>query len=143
MQAPERHYPVIGPWISAVGDWVRRYRLKRHTQLLFDTSDQQELIEIAMGIGISPLDLARVAAQGPDIGKLLLRRMAALHLDPAATAALKPRVMTDIQRWCSTCASQRQCKRDLDHDPDNTVCGHYCPNVSTLDALQRGASSTH
>jgi hypothetical protein len=139
----DKRRSLIGSWIAAAGDWLRRYRLKRQSQRFFDTCDQQEVMLIATDIGISPRDLRRLVKHGPDAAKLLLRRMAALHLDPEVVSATEPGVMRDLQRLCSTCASQRRCKRDLDRDPDNSVWQHYCPNEPTLDALQQAPSPRH
>ena len=78
---------------------------------------------------------------GPDAAKLLLDRMAALHLDPKALANSYPGIMRDLQRVCSNCTSKKQCHRDLTHDRDDSVWRQYCPNVMTLDALQIEAAS--
>lgn len=144
MQTPAsiaNQYPVIGPVIAAAGNWVRKYRLTRQSQQNFDACDQDEVVRIATDIGLSPGDLRRLAKLGPEAAKLLLRRMAALHLDPTEVYATTPRVMQDLQRLCSTCATQRRCKRDLAHDADNPVWRQYCPNAPTLDALQVSPSA--
>jgi CBS-domain-containing membrane protein len=68
--------------------------------------------------------------------KLLLCRMSALHLDEKAVVDNKPDQMRELQRLCSTCASQKRCKSDLASDPSNSVWQQYCHNAGTFVALQ-------
>ena len=103
--------------------------------------DSAEVALIASDIGLSPRDLRRMVMLGPDSAKLLLRRMAVLHLDADALVESEPGVMRDLQRLCSTCASQKRCKRDLARDPENLAWQQYCPNEGTLVALQSTPTS--
>ena len=82
-----------------------------------------------------------MAKLGPDAAKLLLERMAALHLDAEAVAKSEPATMRDLQRLCSMCASKRQCQFDFLLMPDDPKWRHYCPNADTLDALQSEAAN--
>jgi CBS-domain-containing membrane protein len=77
-----------------------------------------------------------VNRHGIDLAKLLLSRMAALHLDEKVVVESKPDQMRELQRLCSTCASQKRCKRDLANDPVNPVWQQYCHNAATFVALQ-------
>jgi hypothetical protein len=72
----------------------------------------------------------------PDAAKLLLDRMAALHLDPGTLAKSDSSTMRDLQRLCSNCASKKRCQRDLIRHRDDPVWRQYCPNAGTLDALE-------
>lgn len=83
-----------------------------------------------------------IRQDGLDAAKLLLCRMAALHLDEKAVAKSKPIIMRELQQLCTTCASQKRCKRDLANSPENPVWQQYCPNAGALVALQGQPAAT-
>ena len=138
---PAKKYPVFDSVSAAVGDWVRKRRLIRQFNQRLDQCDSHEIANIAKDAGLSPNDLRRMAKLGPDAAKLLLERMAALHLDAEAVAKSEPATMRDLQRLCSMCASKRQCQFDFLLMPDDPKWRHYCPNADTLDALQSEAAN--
>jgi hypothetical protein len=94
-----------------------------------------EIERIARDMRMTPADLRAVAKRGPEAANLLLRRMAALDLDPAEVAQVGPQTSRDLQRVCSLCESKRRCVRDLTHDSAAPVWQDYCPNAQTLLAL--------
>jgi hypothetical protein len=95
----------------------------------------QDVERIAEDIGVSPSELRKLARRGPQSADLLLRRMAALDLDPKEVSAAEPRTFQDLQRVCSMCESKRRCKRDVAADLAAPAWKDYCPNASTLLAL--------
>jgi hypothetical protein len=131
----DKVYPVFGSLIVAVRDWIRHHGLERQLRLRLDGFVGYEIERMARDVNLSPQELRRMLRLGPDAAKLLLDRMAALHLDPKALANSYPGIMRDLQRVCSNCASKKRCHRDLAHNRDNPVWRQYCPNVMTLDGL--------
>ncbi len=94
-----------------------------------------EIERIARDVRMTPADLRAVAKRGPEAANLLLRRLAALDLDPAEVAQVGPQTFRDLQRTCSLCESKRRCVRDLAHDSAAPEWQDYCPNAQTLMAL--------
>jgi hypothetical protein len=76
-----------------------------------------------------------LASKGPETADLLLERMTALDLDEAEVARLEPATFQDLQRVCTMCDCHRHCARDLERDPFDPAWQEYCPNATTLKAL--------
>jgi hypothetical protein len=141
MPAPrstEAKFPASNAVIAAVGDWARKRRAVRQDRQHLDECGSYELARIGRDVGLSSLDLRRMAVRGADAARLLIRRLTALHLDADTLVKSDMSVMRDLQRLCSACRSKGRCKRDLARDPDNPAWRQYCPNAGTLDALQSG-----
>ncbi len=69
---------------------------------------------------------------------LLLRRMAALHLDPVTFAREQPVKFRVLQGLCERCETPEQCARDLadsSADPGWQDWRDYCRNATILSAL--------
>jgi hypothetical protein len=130
-------YSVFDSIIAAFCAWARDRRLNRH----LDECDSYEIARMARDAGLSSSELRRMSKLKPDAAKLLLERMAALHLNPETVAKTDPSTMHDLQRLCSNCASKRRCQRDFVRNLDDPVWRQYCPNAGTLDALQFEAIS--
>lgn len=96
---------------------------------------EMEIERIARDIRMTPAELRAVAKRGPEAADLLLRRMAALELDPAEVSQVGPQTFRDLQRVCSLCESKRRCARDLARDSAMPAWQDYCPNAQTLIAL--------
>ncbi len=139
MLAPSslKRYSVVDAMIAALCDWARDRRLNRHVE----ECDSYEIVRMARDAGLSSSELRRMSKLKPDAAKLLLERMAALHLNPETLAKTDPSTMHDLQRLCSNCASKRRCQRDFIRHLDAPVWRQYCPNAGTLDALQFEAIS--
>jgi hypothetical protein len=99
--------------------------------------DPDEAGQTAQEAGVSLKDLRMLTCHGPNIADLLLRRMAALHLDPVELACMENVMFRDLQRLCVMCKSKGRCVRDLDNrtDPAWEEWRDYCPNASTLSML--------
>jgi len=94
-----------------------------------------EVERIARDVRMTPAELRAIAKRGPEAADLLLRRMAALDLDPAEVSQVGPQTFRDLQRVCSLCESKRRCARDLARDSAMPAWQDYCPNAQTLIAL--------
>lgn len=137
---PTKAHPAYNSVVALFREWARKRRLIRQRRQRLDALDNNEIAHIARDVGLSPSDLRQMAQFGPDAAKLVLDRMAVLHLDADALAKCDPSTMHDLQRLCTSCASKRRCQRDLLLVPGDQNWRHYCPNVGTLDALQSGAA---
>ena len=133
---PYRPYPVFDSLIAGFRDWTRNRRFG----LRLDECDSYEVARMAREVGLTPRELARMAKLGPDAAKLLLDRLAAMHLDPEALSKSAQSTMRDLQRLCASCVSKKRCQHDLINDRYNPAWRQYCPNAGTLDALQREAA---
>lgn len=86
-------------------------------------------------------ELRALVSHGPDEVYLLLRRMAALGIDPDELARIEPAVFRNLHSRCTTCESHGRCAWDLADDLDPLWKGPpdgwqgYCPNVAELRAL--------
>lgn len=133
---PVRPYPAFSSLIAAFRDWVRQRRLMRQCRQRLDACDEAEVARIARDVGLSASELHHLSDLGPDAAKLLLDRMAVLHLDPVALAKSDPSTMRDLQRLCSACVAKKRCQHDLVLVPDDPHWRQYCPNAGTLDAVR-------
>jgi hypothetical protein len=96
---------------------------------------EDEVERIAKDVGVSPAEFRKLVSRSPDAADLLLRRMAALDLDRNEVSRTEHRTFQDLQRVCTLCDSRRRCARDLARDSANPGWQDYCPNASTLMAL--------
>lgn len=97
--------------------------------------DKDEVERIAADLHMMASDLRALAQGGPESTVLLERRMATLDLDCEEVLRSEPGVFRDLQRVCTLCNNKRRCSRDLTKAPCATTWKSYCPNVSTLLAL--------
>jgi hypothetical protein len=123
---------IFSSMIAAVCDWARYH---------IDDCASYEIERMARDVGLSPGELRRMSKLKPDAAKLVMERLAALHLNPETLTKTDPATMLDLQRLCTNCASKRRCQRDLARRPDDPVWRQYCPNEGTLKALQFEALS--
>jgi hypothetical protein len=132
MHAPSlfKRYATFDKLIAAVHDWARDS---------VDDCANYEIERMAREVGLSPRELRRMSKLKPDAAKLVMQRMAALHLNSETLTKADPSTMRDLQRLCSNCTSKRRCQRDLARRPDDPVWRQYCPNEGTLEALQLDA----
>jgi hypothetical protein len=131
---PQVESGLVGAAISAVADWVNRYRQVVRPSGLGEC-DASEVARIASDLGVTADDLRGLAKAEPGSADLLGHMLTALGVDPKALARTDPLVMRDLERLCVTCADKKRCRRELD---DATAAGHFhefCPNAVTLDAL--------
>jgi hypothetical protein len=94
-----------------------------------------ELLAQDLALPAGDLDLLLSRDGDPS---LLLRRMAALRLDPDDIGRSEPAMFRDLQRVCVMCESRGECIRDLaaeETEPGSPNWRDYCPNVATLNML--------
>jgi hypothetical protein len=123
------------PWNAATA-WWRNLRAARAVLGELDGCGS-EIRHIARDVGVGPSELYTIAAKRPDSADQLRLRLEALHLDAATMERDEPLIMRDLERVCTTCGSKRRCVRDWVRFPDDTAWRGYCPNASTLDALEK------
>ena len=97
--------------------------------------------QIARDLGLAPSELRSIAAKGPAGADQLEMRLEALHVDAAGLRRDEPLVMRDLERVCTQCATKRRCVHDFIRFPDDAAWREYCPNATTLDALQAEPAS--
>ena len=118
---------IVRRWRNWIGNRSGRAELERYSP--------EELQRTAQEVGINPQELRVLAGKWPTSADLLSRRMAAIGFDAAETANSQPNVSNDLKRLCSLCVSKGRCQRDLADNPDDPIWREYCPNASTLAAL--------
>jgi len=121
--------------IKAVSQWWREWTRRSSARFELKCCGEDELERMAKDIGLPSSELRRLASLGPDSADLLLRRMAALDLDRNEVSQTEPRTFQDLQRVCTMCKHHRRCRGDLARDADDPAWHDYCPNASTLMAL--------
>ena len=119
--------------IASIVQWWREWRESDAAGLRDCGDDTVE--RIAHEAGLTTRELRQLARKGSHAADLLPSRMAALDLDPTEVGRFEPQVMQDMQRVCSMCESHGRCQRDLSRNPNDPIWKQYCPNVSTLAAL--------
>ena len=123
------------PLIDAVARWWRNWKTTRMNLASLECCGADEAKRIAYDLGVTPPELRALAGKRLDSADLLNGRLAALELDRAEIQRTEPQVLSDLQRVCTMCTSDRACKHDLARSPHDPVWREYCPNVVTIDAL--------
>ena len=121
--------------IAAVARWWRNWNGNRVSSAELDNLGPDELKHIACDAGVDTQELRALAGKWPESADLLAQRMKALHLDPEEIAHTQPGVSNDLKKLCSLCDAKRRCEHDLTGGAVNPIWRHYCPNVTTLMAL--------
>jgi len=122
-------------WTAEFAAWWRTMRAARASFGELEGSGN-EVERIARDLGLAPSELRNIAAKGSGGADQLEMRLEGLHLDPVALRREEPLVMRDLERVCTTCGSKRRCVRDWLRFPDDAAWRGYCPNATTLDALE-------
>jgi hypothetical protein len=132
VQAPKRRsaMQVLSQWWQA---WTRSPVVLSDRNCCLDG----EVERVARDIGVSAAEIRQLAAHGEASAGLLLERMAALKLDRNTVAHTDPETFRDMQRVCTLCDSRPQCSFDLALAVKNENWEDYCPNVATLQLLQK------
>jgi len=113
-------------------DWCRA-QLKSESE--FGCRCDAEIERMARDLRMSPSEFRAAASRGPKSANLLMRRMAALDLDPNEVGRIEPAAFRDLQRVCTLCKSRRRCARDFARNAPTSAWDRYCPNSDTLAAL--------
>src|SRR5215813_9957803 len=80
--------------------WCRAW-FKGGSESDFGCCGEAEIERIAKDVRMSISELRAVVRKGPKAADLLLRRMAALDLDPKEVTCLEPAALRDLQRVCT------------------------------------------
>jgi hypothetical protein len=121
--------------LNAVAQWWRNWTAARANVASLGYCGADETDHIAHDLGVTAPELRALAGKWPDSADLLNRRLAALKLDPGEIRHSDPGVLCDMQRVCTMCRNGDVCEHDLARNPSDPNWHDYCPNVSTLDAL--------
>jgi len=121
--------------IAAVSQRCRDW-LAAHSDAELRCFEAEDIQRMARDAGVSAGELRELARYRPDSADLLLRRMAALHLDRNEVLRTEPQTLHDLQRVCTLCRDHGRCARDLAHDSADPRWKDYCPNAATLAALE-------
>ena len=120
--------------LQSILAWCRAW-FKGNSESDFGCCSEAEIERMARDVRMSVSELRALAKKGPEAADLLLRRMAALDLDPKEVAWLEPAAFRDMQRVCTLCKSHRRCAWDFARRAPVSTWERYCPNTSTLEAL--------
>jgi hypothetical protein len=120
--------------VTAISQFWRK-RIKPSVVSDLECCGEEEVERMAHDFRMSTSELRAVAIRGPESADLLLDRMAALDLDRNEVSQTQGRTFQDLQRVCMMCESRRRCARDLAGDSAAPAWKDYCPNATTLMAL--------
>jgi len=121
------------PLLSLV-NWCRAW-IKTGPESDFGCCDIAEIERMARDIRMSASERRAVARNGPKAADLLQRRMVDLDLDSKEVDRLEPAALRDLQRVCTLCKSHKRCAWDFARGASPPTWDRYCPNTSTLGAL--------
>jgi hypothetical protein len=128
-------YPTVDFVVSAIANWVNKYRSTHAMHDEFGECSPEEVMQIAADMGVPAGELRALAAKGPDSARLLEKLLIKLYVDPVQLAHTNPAVMRDLQRLCVVCGHKDRCQHELREDTAAEHYREYCPNAFTLDAL--------
>lgn len=119
---------------KAIANWVNVYRNALGLCDEFGTCDPNDVVRMASEIGVTPGQIAALAARNAD-ANLLKEMLTALKVDPKALSEMDPLMRRELQWLCLTCPDKERCRRELEQD---TAAGHFhdfCPNAISLDEI--------
>lgn len=133
--ATQPPYPTVEAVISAIANWVNRYRESAGLRAELGQCDPAEVAQIAKDLNIPAAELRVLATRSPRSADALHDMLRALKVDEAALTQRDPAVMRDLQRLCATCGHKQQCAHELDVGTAAKNFNEFCPNAYTLDTL--------
>lgn len=137
MTSPENPYPVVSGLIDLIGDWVTYRRDLQEIREMEQSDGGGEFARIAHDLGVTPADLRSFVRQGPHSAEELPKLLKSLGIDEKAMARAQPRVLSDMQRVCSSCESKRRCHHEIAAGTAAEHYEEYCGNAGTVDALRQ------
>jgi hypothetical protein len=120
--------------IAPIWQWCREW-VSQDVTLDPEYCPKEEIERMARDLRMPASELLSASQRGPEAADLLRRRMATLDLDQNEVFRTEPGTLRDLQRGCTMCASHRRCARDFARAPGTLAWKNYCPNVTTLMAL--------
>jgi hypothetical protein len=127
--------PTVNRDTNVLDVLIERWRAWRTGRNAFGTCSRDEVARIAHDLSLTSGELRALACQGADSADLLYRRMADLGIDRTQLERGDGRIVWDMQRSCSMCASKRRCGRDFARGADAAAWRDYCPNDEVLSSL--------
>ena len=134
MSAPPNKGGIFRSTIKAVLHRCREWIVSDPASVL-SCCGEEEIERIACDLRMSPVELRTIVKRGSAAADLLLKRMAALDLDPKEVSQVETQTFRELQRSCALCESKRRCVRDLKGNNVSIEWKDYCPNAATLLAL--------
>ncbi len=120
---------------EVIADWWHDWRQRAASWAELYACDANDVDRIAHDAGLTTYELQHLVRRGPHAADLLLRRMAALGLDPKEVDEVDRATFLDLQRVCTNCDPKGRCRRDLAKRPGDAGWEDYCPNAATLKML--------
>lgn len=140
--APHPDYESLQSVLSAIAEWMTKYRYARGLRNELMNCDSADVARIARDLKITPRELVALAKKGPNSADILQELLVALGVDANGIEHDDPLVMRDLQRLCTSCTEKRQCRFDLANGVLVENFRDYCPNAFTLDALLKQKTIT-
>ena len=131
----EMAYPALELILDVVASWVKKYRDATGSRDELVHWNPAELARTARDLGVSPVELIRMAEKGPHAADRLPRLLRDLGIDPGALSRDDPATMRDMQRLCSACSQKGRCERELLAGTAAANYRHFCPNAMSLERL--------
>jgi hypothetical protein len=131
----EMTYPTLELILDVVASWVKKYRDATGSRDELVHWNPAELARTARDLGVSPVELVRMAARGLHAADGLPRLLRDLGVDPETLSRDDPAMMRDMQRLCSACSHKRRCERELLAGTAADTYRHFCPNALSLEAV--------
>jgi uncharacterized protein YjiS (DUF1127 family) len=122
-------------FVRRFAHWWRNWTGRRRDMVDLERCGSAEVERIARDVGVSGADFSTLAGKWPDAADLLYWRMNEINLDRKEITQAEPQVMRDLQRVCTVCGSKRRCEHELAKNPSDPAWQKYCPNATTLSAL--------
>jgi hypothetical protein len=115
-------------------DRAERWRVAQE----FARLDDRDVGRVLADIGCSRDDLRAVIDNAPRSHRLLETMVARLGLE-AQVAATDSNVRREIERRCTTCATQSRCQRWLRRGATDDGYKQFCPNAENFAAMTPAA----
>lgn len=132
---PQPNYPVVEMVLSAIAEWVGKYRNALHHGDDLAQCSPDEVRQIANDLGVSASQLVDLVNKGPNAAAELKKMLVALKVDPAVIAKTDMLVMRDLQWLCVNCGEKKRCRHEIAKGTAAANYQEFCPNAMTLEAL--------
>ncbi|OAF00816.1 hypothetical protein AYJ54_30200 [Bradyrhizobium centrolobii] len=139
MSTASRPYPIVQDLIESFANWLKHRRELNEMRQL----DRADFDRIASDLRIAPDDLEELVRHGRHAADELPKMLDQLGISAEQLGRTQPLLLRDMERVCALCGHKSQCDRDL---ADGTAAENYqgyCGNASTLESLDRDATTTH
>jgi hypothetical protein len=136
MNTESRPYPVVQDLIDSFAAWLKHRRELSEMRAL----GRANLDRIASDLRISPDDLEELVRHGDHSADELPKMLAQLGIDELRLAKVYPVLLRDMERVCGLCRDKAHCHAELADGTAADSYHDYCPNASTLEALDRASS---